>query len=324
MPQDPVAGVAALDDLAKRGSARAASKLAFYTLRGIGRPKDTDEAIRLYRHAVDLGSDRTLLSLAKVLASEKRYDEAADALTTAQARDVKGARVAWLEASALSRLGTHSDPDSAWQDLQILAQQADPIAERAALYVAWKRRAAIPNDAPVIARHRALAMDGDAKAAERLVRYLRTRTSGQGSYLTLRAELLALPGIRPAVRAEEALHVARLREASTFWQAAERIVSSVDEDSYARALFVTSRINKNAYVAILQRDLETLGYTPGEATGYLNIETLRAVYRFCDDRTIQKACVPGPAKSSTIRIVSRELAEALVEGGHFDRLHTDG
>ena len=117
------------------------------------------------------------------------------------------------------------------------------------------------------------------------------------------------PAIRSKVVAEERLYLARGRRSpNASGSLSEEIVEGTEGNAYARALIATSKINKNAYVRILQEELRGIGYDPGRSSGYLTRPTIRAVNSFCRDFDLESACIHGPAKAIAIKAVSTELA----------------
>ena len=66
-------------------------------------------------------------------------------------------------------------------------------------------------------------------------------------------------------------------------------------------------VNPNAYVYVVQSRLGSLGYYSGSASGNLNAATMRAIRKYCGDRTSRKDCAGGPM---TLR-VTELLASAF-------------
>ncbi|MEM6955078.1 MAG: hypothetical protein AAF645_05295, partial [Myxococcota bacterium] len=60
------------------------------------------------------------------------------------------------------------------------------------------------------------------------------------------------------------------REPGTFWTASERLVRDAPNTVFARALVVSSKINKNSFVRIVQSELRDLGYPVGKPSPYMN------------------------------------------------------
>lgn len=86
-------------------------------------------------------------------------------------------------------------------------------------------------------------------------------------------------------------------------------MQSAPPDVYARALSVAARINRNAYVRIVQKELRAQGYAVGRSSPYMNRPLIRAINRFCRDTGIVDDCRMGPLKSVTIKAVAGKLAE---------------
>ncbi len=306
---EPQAGLELLRELAAQDHAKSLDRLAYFALKGVGQPIDPALAIDLYQRAIDAGHTRSLISLAKTQVKVGQYDQAFASFEAAMELDLKGAEVAFLISHANAQLGHHSDPEMAWPRLVELAQAGDRNAQLGALYVASKSNRKIADDSRIVNSLLSKAEAGDGKAAETLLRYLRTQTSKQSQYLEIRQSLVTHDKIRPRVMTEEQLYLAQTQSPGQFWTASETILQNADTSGYARGLFITSRINKNAYVRILQRELSELGYNPGRSSGYLTQRTILALAEFCQDQNINDVCRHGPLKSAAIKLVATELTK---------------
>lgn len=310
MDTDPPAGFAAMESLAADGYPRAFDRLGAFAQRGMGVPADMVQAVAYYETAIEKGYEKSLISLGKALIKMDRPADALRALTTAQKADLAGADVALAVAHATRGLGRASDPKQGWTTLSSLAQAGDRGAEINLLYVASVTDHQIDTAQPILESLTAKADAGDGRAAEMLLRYYRMVAPGRRATLRERERLAEHPGIRDRVRAEEQLYLAAINTPGQFWTASDAIVRPQTGDAFARGLVVTARINKNAYVRILQKELPPLGYGTGRASGYLTGRTLRAVLRFCRDTGIRSECKLGPLKSQAIKAIAAELTKA--------------
>ena len=314
LSQDPEAAALEMQRLAEDGYPRALDRLAYFHVKGTGVAPDTGKAIAYYRRAVESGNERSLVSLGKLLIREGEAGAALDALERARDADVRGAAATLAWGHATGGFGPASQPDAGWSTLVGFAMTGERTAEFAVMGVLSKKQRQLSDPTQLLESLTQRADEGDGKAAEVLLRFYRMVGHPLGS-LAERERLLAHEGIRARVAAEEGLYLARETEPARFWIASERIVGQAPDDAFARALIITSKINKNAYVRILQQELDHLGHKPGRASGYLTARTIRAFNAFCREAGITDVCVYGPAKSVAIKAVSAELARARAARG---------
>lgn len=308
-PQD---GIAALLALAQAGYGRALDRLAYFHLTGQSVPRDPHAARALYAEAVAAGHSRSLVSLAKVEMTLGAFAEAQTTLDLARAAGDARAEPTLAWAHATGRLGPRSDPAAGLARLRSLAAENNREAQLLLPAALISNPAAPGLSAPLRDRLEDRAAQGDARAAEALLRYLRLRADPTGTP-EARVALLETPGLRPKIRIEEALHLAAVQQAHRFWRAAEEIVATAPPAVLPRALVVTARLNRNAYLRLLQKELDALGYDTGAPSPYLRAPLIRAINRFCRDRDIALACKPGPLKSTTIKALAAELGTARAE-----------
>lgn len=305
----PSEGYAALVELAALDHPKSIERLGYYTLKGVGAEADLQAAIALYTRATALGHERAWLSLAKAKMLAGHAEEALAAFHTAQSLGIRGAEASLLMAHASHRLGPLSDADAAWPQLVRLAQTGDRTAEIAALYVAGRYQRRIGPEGVILSAQQTRAADGDGKAAETLLRYYRLTPKHRWRQIPQRLKLLKHPNLSERARIEEGLYMALDRTPERFWTASEALVQQASNAVYPRALTTTARINRNAYVRIVQKELARLGYGPGRSNGYLHRRTLDALMRFCRDQDIDPDCRVGPIKSTAIKSIAAALAE---------------
>ncbi|WP_424969291.1 tetratricopeptide repeat protein [Dinoroseobacter sp. S76] len=303
----PEEAAAAMIALAQAGYPRAMDRLAYFHTKGQGVPLDLDAARALYEQAVAAGYERSLISLGKLALKSGDLELAEDSLREAVAKGVDKAAPVLAWAHATDRLGERSDPARGIAELRRLAAQDSRDAQIFLLAGLLKQPDAPGAAAEVLTRLETRAAEGDAKAAEGLLRYYRLRGLGSETAGT-RAALLETPGMRAKIRVEEGLYLAVEREPARFWLASEALLNSAPNPVFARALTVTSKLNKNAYIRVLQAELTALGYRTGRPSPYLNAPLIRAVNAFCRDTGITDSCRLGPLKSVTIKAVAAELA----------------
>jgi hypothetical protein len=305
---DPSRAAAELRVLADEGYARAIDRLAYFHLKGIGVEKDAETSVALYRQAIAEGNTKSLISLGKVHLTIGEPEMAEAALLRASEAGIAKADATLAWAHATGRLGTRSDTSKGLEDLRRLAAADLQEAQThllAALIAQPDQPLMIKS---VLSRLHSRVMSGDSKAAEALLRFYRLRGHPMGT-TKVRAELLETPGIRPKIKTEEGLYLALNLQADHFWLASENIVRSAPNGVFPRALSVTARLNKNAYVRIVQLELEALGYKTGRPSPYLNATLIRSINEFCRDNGIQKDCKYGPLKSTTVKALAAKLAE---------------
>ncbi len=303
----PDAAATAIRALAEAGYPRAMDRLAYFHTKGHGVPLDLGAAQALYAQAIAAGYDRSLVSLGKLALKTGDLALAEDSLEQAIAQGLDSAAPVLSWAHATERLGARSDPARGLATLRALAAQDSRDAQIFLLAGLLKQPQEPGATEAVLARLETRAAEGDAKAAEGLLRYYRLRGLGAETART-RAALLETPGMRAKIRIEEGLYLAVEREPARFWLASEALLQEAPNPVFARALTVTSKLNKNAYIRVLQAELTALGYRTGRPSPYLNAPLIRAVNQFCRDTGISESCRLGPLKSVTIKAVAAELA----------------
>lgn len=309
---DRAAAFEVMQALALEGEARAQAKLAYYHLKGIGTEVDPEASALWYRRAIDGGRygartsyAKLLMSQGQVLASLEQLDiasEAGDARAQAQ-------RAAY---HYQGKFGAASDPDFGKEELSRFAQDGHLQSMKIVL-LAEQRGADFAVDTDVLrAQMIAVAQGAEpraaGKAAEALLKIMKEDRSPEG--IALRKDLVAHEGVRARVRSEAALYLAHdTQDALSFRGTAAEIVAQTPADGFARSLVVVARLDKNAFVHVLQAELNARGYRSGPQTGVFNTRTLQAVTYFCRDRDIQDMCRLGPLRSKVIKTIAAELAE---------------
>ncbi|MEM9250296.1 MAG: SEL1-like repeat protein [Pseudomonadota bacterium] len=305
---DALAAFDAMARLSDAGDGRATSRLAYYTLRGIGTPEDPARAAALYEKAVQQGHTRSKLSRAKVLMMQGQGEIAAPLFEEAVADQIQGAPAEAAAAHALSRLGALSRPEAGWRDLQALAQAGDPSAELTLLRVAARRQqVALADAAALLARVHARAEEGEGRAAEALLPYLRGPGRASTGSLAVRQAMTTHPGVRPQVSVTEQLYLAAELQPHRFWRAAEEIVHGAAPAARERGVVVTAKINRNAYLWVVEPHLQALGYDLRGRRGYLNRSHIRALNAVCRSAGASVDCRQGPLKSVSIKRVAERL-----------------
>ncbi len=308
---DPAAAFRMIEALAQQGDARAMDRLGHFHVAGIGTAPDLHAAITQFRRAVAHGRTRSQLPLGANLLRAGDADGARAALQAATTADIPGAAATLAWAHATHAFGATSDAGAGLATLTTLAHGGDRIAQLRLVALVAKTGAEVAGLDAVLTALDARAMTGDMRAAETLLVYLRKRGHPRHD-LAQRQRLLALPGLRTKAAVEEGLHIAARTHGSRFWTVSEDIVNDAPADLYARGLLTTYKINKNAYVRLLQKDLRALGYAPGRASGYLTSKTINAFTEFCRDRGISSACRRGPLNWVALQAATRALAQSRV------------
>ncbi|MCH2069118.1 hypothetical protein [Shimia sp.] len=308
----PKEAIRTLQSICTDGYARACDRLGYFRFKGIGGNQDTAQAIAYYDKAVELGQSKSLVSLGKVQLSSQDYEAAQQSLLAASALGLQQGEAVLAWAHATGRLGPLSDPHLGIPTLVKLAK-ADSRDGQMLLLDALTRdlsqRVDVTDTLDQLHKRHA---DGDAKAAEALLKYYRVVGHARGTLAT-RDRLLQTEGLRAKIQVEEGLYLARDQNPAQFWRASEEIVRAAPNDVFARGLSVAAKINKNAYVRIVQMELRDLGYAVGRASPYMNRPLIRSINAFCRDTNQQSACLYGPLKSKSIKAVAGELAQVRAE-----------
>ena len=308
---DPAQAFEQMHALAADGDARAMDRLGHFHVGGIGTASDLNAGVAQFRRAVAHGRTRSHLPLGANLLRLGDAEGARAALEVATSADIPGASATLAWAHAAGAFGPASDEGAGWTTLTTLAQEGDRIAQLRLVALVSKTGADVMGLDAVLAALDDRALAGDIRAAETLLVYLRKR-GHPARDLAWRQRLLALPGLRPKAAVEEGLHLAARTQGDRFWTVSEDIVNDAPADLYARALLTTYKINRNAYVRLLQKDLRALGYAPGRASGYLTSATINAFSEFCRDRGISSACRRGPLNWVALQAATRALAQSRV------------
>jgi TPR repeat protein len=297
--------------LAQDGNSRAQARLAYYYLKGIGGPVDQEAAALWYQAAIAGGRDSARVSYAKLLAAKGDTAEALLQLDLAVEAGLSKAQVLRASYHYQGRFGDLSDRAFGQAALTELAQAGDMAAIQVVLR-AVHEGADFEVDAAGLTQQllgfaRSDQAKAGGKAAETLLRVWRGQAGAD--MLALRTEMLAHPSLRARARAEDGLMLAHDSEdARAFRTAAQQIVAQASGADFERALYVTSRLDQNAYVHVLQEELRSRGYAVGPTTGVFNTRTLWAVVAFCKDTGIQPQCRLGPMRARVIKTIVGELA----------------
>lgn len=305
--------VSQLTSLCAERYGRACNRAGYLAQKGIGSKQDRALARTYYLTAIEAGHIKSFISLGKLHLEIGEYTNAIEAFEkAANAGLVKGAAtLAW--AHVTKRLGQFSEQEFGWKTLSKLAQTGQRDAEILLLDAVWRTKdKATSVDAIIEALH-ARWQDGDAKAAEALSRYFRIVGHSIGT-LAVRSALLQTKGLRDKIRIEEELYLAEERYPENFWSRSEELVRDAPRNMFSRALVVTSKIDKNAYVRIVQKELGALGYAVGKPSPYMTRALIRSINSFCLDHVPSNVCRIGPLKSDTIKAVASQLA-VLRSGG---------
>lgn len=87
----------------------------------------------------------------------------------------------------------------------------------------------------------------------------------------------------------------------------EKIVSQLAELSIRDRRSLVSRllpVNPNVFVAVVQVRLRSLGYLAGQADGWLDRRTIRAINTYCRSKATQDICRHGPLSAATAVVLS--------------------
>ncbi|MCH2165686.1 MAG: hypothetical protein MK098_13680 [Marinovum sp.] len=309
LESDASAATSILETLCDEAYARGCDRLAFLTFKGRGVAQDSAKAIALYERAIKLGRASSLVSLGKTHLSLKQFEAAYRTLQSAMDQGIAKAEPVMAWANATGRLGGLSQRQTGLTDLLKLAREDQRTAQLYTMDAVARIKDRRPNIDDILDRLHQRHIEGDAKAAEALLRYYRIVDHDKGT-IRMRATLLDTAGLRDKIRIEEGLYLARDQRPAQFWSASEDLVRSAPPDVFARALVVSAKININAYVRIVQKELRALGYPVGRPSPYMNRPLVRSINAFCADTGLGSACRQGPLKSATIKAVAAELSNA--------------
>jgi hypothetical protein len=155
------------------------------------------------------------------------------------------------------------------------------------------------------------ASSGKAGSVEQLLRLYRVRPKIARNTVSKREALLRDFGhrIRPDVAAIERIY--RLHETQLpprYYAQMWEIIVAAQRDKLARILPGLIRINRNAYVYVLQKELRLQGYLKRRPNGLMTSSTIRATAAFCRDENITGICRLGPLKGIAAKAIAASLA----------------
>jgi hypothetical protein len=294
--------------LAETGDTKAQQEVGTFYRRGIGTPIDLAQAKHWYERAIAGGRDYALAPLARVEAALGNGEAAYALLQRAIDADMPGAARQLGFAHIDKQLGQHSDPSLGLRLLLQLIDDGDhPAARPLLLRYNWNR---LPLPAPdsLVAQVEADGLAGDGPSAEAALVYLTKTDRHSRSTRARRQALIEVEGIRQNILASERILLAADLSPGSFLREADRIVAQTSREHFSRAALTTYRVSPNAYVRILQEELQMSGYYAGRINGRLTASTIAAHHRFCADMGILDQCREGPLKWATIRAVTEALS----------------
>jgi hypothetical protein len=298
--------------LVKRGNSRAARRLADLYARGNGVEQNYDRAIDLYQLAIDAGHVSVGLSLGRVFLRAGQPEAALRAYNTALAAGERRAEVPIAAGHATSEFGRLSDPDKGVVSLEKLALAGNIRAQNALLRLIERGKGpAIGNLEGVLLLAEQAASTGQIRSVEQLLRLYRVRPKIARNTVSKREVLLQDFGhlIRPEVTAIERIY--RLHETQLpprYYAQMLDIIAAAPRDKLARILPGLIRINRNAYIYVLQGELRSQGYLTRRPNGWLTGSTIRATAAFCRDENIMDICRLGPLKGVVAKAIATVLA----------------
>ncbi len=302
--------------LADSGYGRAQARLAYYHLKGIGTEVDQESAARWYKAAIDGGRESARTSYAKLLMALEQPALSLEQLDVASAQGIEKAQALRAAYHYQNRFGAASDPEFGREELTRFAKAGDLESMRIVLLATQAGDRFDVDAGQLLQRMVDVARTDTGKtggrAAESLLRLW--RGNRDADVMALRSEMVAHESLRGRARAEDQLYLAResartSAQERAFRTTARDIVKATDPADFQRAFVVVSRLDKNAYVYVLQEELKARGYETGPTTGVFNTKTLKAVTQFCKDAEIQSVCRLGPLRGQVIKAVIAELAE---------------
>ena len=305
---DPESAFAAMMDLAHSGFAPAANRVGFYYRHGLGTPKDLHAARRWYRDASSRGHPWAFASLARVELALEQAHSALQLLQTA-ARDRRPGAARLLGTAHIDgAFGGLSDTDLGQRILMSLEKDGDADAARELLLrYNWNR---IHGRAPdhIVTRVVQTGLDGNARFAEAALVYLSRQNDKRTDIISQRNALIEVPGIRRRTLLSERIRLAADIRPERFWTETENVLQEAENEHFAHVARVAFRINRNAWVRVLQKELRTLGYYSGRINSKMTAQTIRAQIRFCKDKSILEHCAAGPLRVQTVHAVAGAIA----------------
>lgn len=293
--------------LAQQGFVPAMDRVGYYHRNGIGTQKDLHRAHHWYARAVAGGHPWSTASLARVEIDLGLGLAAYHRLRVAVRTGIPGTARLYATAHIDRKLGHLSDPEAGRAMLEKLSKQGDVKSARDLLLrINWKR---LDGRAPyhVVTQVVNAGLSGDARFAEPALIYLSGQGGSASDVISLRAELVDLPGVRDRIRAPELVRLAAIQTPETFWTKVEEVLAQSEGEGFVRAASTAFWINKNAWVRVLQKELRQLGYYKGKISGLMTKRTIIAQNKFCKDKGIWTNCASGPLTGATLRAVARLL-----------------
>lgn len=313
--RDVERGIAMIGEMAASGNASALVSLGDIYARGDAGPIDAAAAIAAYEKAAALGNAKGLLRLGAaytygtlVSADGKRAVEylraAADAGETA-------AVYALGKGYAEDRFGGIGSPAEGIRILRELEAAGVPDAVLALADCYLYGFGVTPDPKRAVAALEEAMQAGNLSAAIELIGIYREGRADHGVTIVPRNPSLArsyLAKIEDRLDFSDLVLQKLLLEAASGSSAGfQRIYDGMQAlPSRVRSglLRKVLAVNPNAYVYLVQAQLQTIGLYGSKKTGTLDGPTIRAVNEYCAQKGMKETCRPGPMSRAAAEVVS--------------------
>lgn len=310
----PSTGFSLLKALAAAGDGEAQLDLAEAYTKGLAVEPDLNAAAELYRSAARPDRPAAFVGLGRALLALEKGEEARAALEAALEFGDPRAEYELARGHYLRSFGTASLPDQGRNTLVALAENGDLGAIRMVVRMPIGR---VPADFQGIERHlKALSEEDDPWAIETLVLLYRTHPNFAAVSVAARSRLLETQGslIRDKTRGRELIRL--LMDPGRPEPSFDTILATLDRlspEGYEAALRELSKMHRNHYIRVIQRELRDMGHYRGRVDGLMGPRTVSAICEFCKMAGIKEICMHGPLTSASLNA----MASAITSSRHF-------
>lgn len=310
--QDVAGGIAMISGLADSGDGNALFLLAEIHANGVAGTNQGATAISYYERAAAAGRSLAYVRLGQIYLEGKlvpvNQQKSAASFLAATAVGRDAALVPLGKALAEGRLASYGSPADGFNILKQADKKGVPDAA-AALADCYLNGKGVPRSAAkALALLQASLDAGNVQAGRRLTAIYRDgrKTLIRRNLTTAQAYFARIKDqLDPRTRGVEILllDAASVTTRSGYIRIEGNLLAMHPQDRPS-ALRKLHSVNPNAYVYAVQSHFRSMGLYDGQATGKLSTATLRAIYKFCNQRETRDTCSAGPMTSRVAELIA--------------------
>lgn len=301
-----------LEPLGDAGDAEALFQLARLYRSGLGVDRSIPRANELYLASAEAGNGRALIEAADMERRRGLLSTARATLQRAMDENVPDADLAFARALVENHFDNDADRPRGVAILKTGVDQGRLPHALLAMDLLSDWRQFSMNTQQLLDIGEAAADDGDTRAAQTLLRFVRERRGLVPSARQLQADYITRYGdILPAdvLAAERVLLTLDRNRGRNVGVPVLEQLNTLSDSEYNSALVAVARENENAYTYVLQSELRRLGLYGGRLSGNMTPATLRAVLQLCRDGGYFEECEDGPLASTAVQLVVATLTD---------------